>query len=94
MTCNTLIIGGGPAGLTAACFCAQPAIVVERLASPARKLAATGGGRCNLTHATDAAGIMGAFGRQGRFMSAAMNAFPPDAIRGFFGTLGVQTQAT
>ena len=92
MTCSTLIIGGGPAGLTAACFCAQPAIVVERLASPARKLAATGGGRCNLTHATDAAGIMGAFGRQGRFMSAAMNAFPPDAIRDFFGTLGVQTQ--
>lgn len=93
MTCSTLIIGGGPAGLTAACFCAQPAIVVERMPSPARKLAATGGGRCNLTHAADAAGIMDAFGRQGRFMAAALNAFPPDAIRDFFGTLGVKTRA-
>lgn len=93
MTCNTLIIGGGPAGLTAACFCAQPAIVVERLASPAHKLAATGGGRCNLTHATNAAGIMEAFGRQGRFMATALNAFPPDAIRDFFGKFGVQTRA-
>ncbi|HRR35184.1 MAG TPA: aminoacetone oxidase family FAD-binding enzyme [Kiritimatiellia bacterium] len=93
MTCSTLIIGGGPAGLTAACFCAQPAIVVERLASPARKLAATGGGRCNLTHATDGAGIIEAFGRQGRFMTPALNAFPPAAIRDFFDSLGVQTQA-
>lgn len=93
MTYSTLIIGGGPAGLTAACFCAQPAIVVERLASPARKLAATGGGRCNLTHATDVAGIMAAFGRQGRFMAAALNAFPPDAIRDFFDALDIETQA-
>jgi predicted Rossmann fold flavoprotein len=93
MTCSTLIIGGGPAGLAAACFCAQPALVIERLAAPGRKLLATGGGRCNLTHATDAAGIMAAFGRDGRFMSRALAAFPPDAIRAFFASLGVMTRA-
>jgi hypothetical protein len=92
MTCSTLIIGGGPAGLAAACFCAQPALVIERLAAPGRKLLATGGGRCNLTNATDAAGIMAAFGRDGRFMSRAL-AFPPDAIRAFFTSLGVATRA-
>ncbi|MDR2850235.1 MAG: aminoacetone oxidase family FAD-binding enzyme [Verrucomicrobiota bacterium] len=93
MTVDTLIIGGGPAGLTAACFSAGPALVVEHQKAPARKLLATGGGRCNLTHDTDADGIIAAFGRQGRFMSPALNAFPPAAVRAFFAGLGVETRA-
>ena len=92
MSLNTLIIGGGPAGLTAACFSEGPTLVIDRLKAPARKLLATGGGRCNLTHATDVEGIMAAFGRQSRFMSPALHAFPPDAIRAFFRTLGVETR--
>ena len=91
MDVNTLIIGGGPAGLTAACFSTGSTLVIEHLRAPARKLLATGGGRCNLTHATDANGIIAAFGRQGRFMSSALRAFPPDAIRAFFCGLGVAT---
>jgi predicted Rossmann fold flavoprotein len=93
MDVDTLIIGGGPAGLAAACFSAGSTLLIERLNAPARKLLATGGGRCNLTHATDAEGIMAAFGRQGRFASPALNAFPPDAIRAFFADLGVATRA-
>ena len=46
---DTLIIGGGAAGLAAACFCTGRTVVVERLSAPGRKLLATGGGRCNLT---------------------------------------------
>ena len=91
MDVNTLIIGGGPAGLTAACFSAGPTLVLEGQPTLARKLLATGGGRCNLTHATDANGIIAAFGRQGRFMSNALRAFPPDAIRTFFRERGVET---
>ncbi|HNX34889.1 MAG TPA: aminoacetone oxidase family FAD-binding enzyme [Kiritimatiellia bacterium] len=91
MSVNTLIIGGGPAGLTAACFCAGPTLVIDRLRAPARKLLATGGGRCNLTHDTDAAGIMAAFGRQSRFMGPALHAFPPEALRAFFRDMGVET---
>jgi len=90
---DTLIIGGGPAGLTAACFSARPALVLERLGNPARKLMATGGGRCNVTHATDAAGIGAAFGRHARFLAPALHAFPPDALRAFFRNLGVETFA-
>lgn len=92
MSVNTLIIGGGPAGLTAACFCAAPTLVIDRLRAPARKLLATGGGRCNLTHDTDAAGIMDAFGRQSRFMGPALHAFPPAALRAFFRDRGVETR--
>ena len=91
MSSTTLIIGGGPAGLTAACFSGGPTLVIERLKSPLHKLLVTGGGRCNLTHATDAEGVMAAFGRHARFMSPALRAFPPDAIRAFFRTLGVET---
>ena len=88
---DTLIIGGGPAGLMAACFSAGRVTVIDRMKTPGRKLLATGGGRCNLTHATDAAGIMSFFGRQARFMAPALHAFPPLAIRDFFRHLGVET---
>ena len=88
---DTLIIGGGPAGLMAACHSTGNTTVIDRLKAPGRKLLATGGGRCNLTHATDAAGIMAVFGRQARFMAPALQAFPPHAIRDFFRRLGVET---
>lgn len=88
---DTLIIGGGPAGLTAACFTSGPAVVLDRLHAPARKLLATGGGRCNLTHDTDAEGIMSAFGPRARFMASALRVFPPAAIRDYFRRLGVDT---
>lgn len=91
---QNLIIGGGAAGLTAACFCTGQTAVLERLAAPGRKILATGGGRCNLTHETDAAGIAAAFGqRAGRFPLPALRAFPPAQIRAFFRTLGVDTHA-
>ena len=88
---DTLIIGGGPAGLMAACHSTGSTTVIDRLKAPGRKLLATGGGRCNLTHATDAAGIMAVFGRQARFMAPALQAYPPHAIRDFFRRLGVET---
>jgi predicted Rossmann fold flavoprotein len=90
---DTLIIGGGAAGLTAACFCTGKTVVLERLSAPGRKLLATGGGRCNLTHATDADGIAAAFGRHARFMLPALQAFPPDRLCAFFRSLGVPSAA-
>ena len=88
---DTLIIGAGPAGLMAACVCEGQTLVIDRMKAPGRKLLATGGGRCNLTHATDAAGLLAAFGRRSRFMSPALHAFPPLALRAFFRSLGVET---
>lgn len=91
---QTLIIGGGAAGLTAACFSTGQAVVLERLAAPGRKLLATGGGRCNLTHDAAADGIAETFGpRAARFPLPALRAFPPDQIRAFFRSLGVETHA-
>ncbi len=89
----TIIIGGGAAGLAAACFAPPGCIVLERLASPGRKLLATGGGRCNLTHDTGADGIAAAFARSPRFALPALRGFPPERLRDFFRTLGVETLA-
>jgi predicted Rossmann fold flavoprotein len=91
---DTLIIGAGASGLMAACFCTGRTLVIDRLKQPGCKLLATGGGRCNLTHATDAAGIMRAFGRQASFMGPALRAFPPTDIRDFFRSWGVETCET
>lgn len=88
---RTVIIGGGPAGLTAACFCSSSVCVLERLTHPLRKLLATGGGRCNLTHDAPINTLLDAFGSQARFLAPAIHAFPPAAIRAFFETLGVPT---
>ena len=90
---DTLIIGGGAAGLMAACFAKGKSVVLERLASPGRKLLATGGGRCNLTHDTDADGIAAAFGGASRFALPALHAFPPQDLRAFFRAQGVETRA-
>jgi hypothetical protein len=90
---STLIIGGGAAGLMAAACSPGPCVLLERLAAPGRKLLATGGGRCNLTHDTDAAGIAAVFSRNPRFARPALRAFPPERLRAFFRSLGVETLA-
>lgn len=88
---ENLIIGGGAAGLAAACALVQRGCAVtllEKQARVGRKLLATGNGRCNLTHmgatARDYHGARGA-------VQAALNRFPPEQVRAFFASLGVST---
>ncbi len=90
---GTLIIGGGAAGLAAAAFSKRPARVLERLAAPGRKLLATGGGRCNLTHDARPETLAAAFGDHARFTLPVLRAFPPERLRAFFSTWGVETLA-
>jgi predicted Rossmann fold flavoprotein len=88
---DTLIIGGGPSGLTAASFCSKPSLVLEQSPTPSRKLLATGGGRCNLTHEGSVNSFAPLFGEAARFVLPALHAFPPKAIREFFHAKGMQT---
>ena len=87
-----LIVGGGPAGLTAASFLKGKSVVLEHGATLGRKLLATGGGRCNLTHDSSAVEMASLFGKASRFVLPALHAFSPDAIRAFFHAQGVATQ--
>ena len=80
------------AAITAARLGAQ-VLVLEKLSRPGAKLKATGGGRCNLTNRLDNETLMERFGKQGRFMQAALEMFDAEDLTGFFDELGVETHA-
>ncbi len=92
MKTDVCIIGAGPAGLMAAIGAAREGIltlVVEQNANAGHKLLATGGGRCNFTHAASVDELVRAFGAGGRFLRHAFYAFKPEKVRDFFATRGV-----
>ncbi|MDR1316009.1 MAG: aminoacetone oxidase family FAD-binding enzyme [Spirochaetales bacterium] len=78
------IIGGGPAGLMAAACLGGAAGVFERGGRPGRKLLLSGGGQCNITHSGGVGDFLPCYGGNGRFLKAALYAFPPEALLGFF----------
>lgn len=88
---DTVIVGAGAAGLAAAAFAVGRVCLVERLARPGVKLLATGGGRCNVTHDTDAAGMLSAFGTKARGLASVFWSWEPDAIRDYLEMAGVPT---
>jgi predicted Rossmann fold flavoprotein len=90
------VVGAGPAGLLAAIAAAEGGrrvVLLEQLPRPGVKLLATGGGRCNLTHTLPPDEFPSRFGRHGRFILPALDAFDPDALRRFLGSLSVPTAA-
>ena len=92
---DVTIVGGGPAGLMAAARAAQrgrKTILLEKNREPAVKILLSGGTRCNLTHATDARGIVEAFGPPGRFLHSALAALGPDQVVELFEAEGVPTK--
>jgi len=93
---DCIIIGAGAAGLMAAISAAKThnsVLVLEKLPKIAAKLKATGGGRCNLTNTLSNQEFMSRFGREGRFMTPALEALDHKALQTFFNTLGVETHA-
>jgi len=88
------VIGAGPAGLLAAIVAAgrgASVILFERMVRPALKLQASGGGRCNLSNRLSHAEFMQAFGRQGRFVQPALDAFSSEDLCDFLKKQGVET---
>lgn len=65
--------------------------VLERLPRAGVKLAATGGGRGNLSHLATEEQFASAFGRQGRFTLPAFRLLPPEKLRNFWRDLGIPT---
>lgn len=93
---DVIVVGAGAAGLMAAYRAADrglKTLLLEKNRKIGVKILISGGTRCNLTHATDAAGIVAAYGRrQGRFLHAPLAALPPEAVVELFHAQGVETK--
>ncbi len=95
MRWDVAIVGGGPAGLMAAARAAERGrrtILLDKNREPGVKILISGGTRCNLTHATDARGIVAAFGPAGRFLHSALAALGPQQVVELFEAEGVHTK--
>ncbi len=92
---DVVVVGAGPAGLVAATQAAQRGrrtLLLERGRRPGAKILVSGGTRCNVTHATDARGIVAAFGPQGRFLHSALAALGPGQVLAMLEAEGVATK--
>lgn len=89
-----IVVGGGAAGLMAAgqaALAGAEVVVLEKMARPARKLAITGKGRCNLTNVAPLPEFLGHFGPTGPFLRQAFHRFFTAELLDFFQELGLAT---
>lgn len=92
---DVVVVGAGAAGLMAGIRAAERGrrtLLVEKNRRPGTKVLMSGGTRCNLTHATDARGIVEAFGPQGRFLHSALSLLGPQDVLQFFEAEGVRSK--
>lgn len=96
---DLLIIGGGAAGLMAAARAAETGkrtLLLEKNKQTGVKILMSGGTRCNITHATDQAGIAAAFAtfdkKQAQFLRSALAALPPERVIEIVEAEGVATK--
>jgi uncharacterized flavoprotein (TIGR03862 family) len=88
------IIGAGPAGLMAAEVLAQSgarATVYDAMPSAGRKFLMAGRGGLNLTHSEALPDFLQRYGAAMPHLAPSIEAFPPDALRGWSEALGQPT---
>lgn len=93
---DLIVVGAGAAGMMAAITAARNGnrvLLLEKLNAVGAKLKATGGGRCNLTNTLPNDEFMARFGRDGRFMVTALEAFDHKTLINFFKEIGVESHA-
>ena len=93
---DCIVIGGGAAGIMASITASKDknsVLLLEKLPKIAAKLKATGGGKCNLTNTLSNDEFIAKFGKNGRFLSYAIEAFDAKDLRDFFSSIKVETIA-
>ena len=91
-TADVIIIGGGPAGLFAAIQCKnRKVILLEKNATPGKKLLISGTGRCNLTHDCKLSDFFSHYGQNHRFLKTALHGFTNTDLIRFFEDHGLET---
>ena len=93
---DVVVIGAGPAGMMAAIRAAQKGArvaLVDKKEEPGKKLLMAGNGRCNITQDEEnLVELSEKYGRNGRFLLSALNAFRPGSVQEFFAGHGVPTK--
>ena len=90
---DVIVIGGGPSGLMAAIAAGEKGanvLLVDKGEKLGRKLAISGGGRCNVTNRKPIDEIIQHIPGNGRFLYSAFSEFNNEDIIQFFENLGVQ----
>lgn len=93
MNYDVIIIGGGPAGLMASIASAEHGarvLLVDKGDKLGRKLAISGGGRCNVTNRMDIDELIAHIPGNGRFMHSPFSVFNNENIIQFFEELGIK----
>jgi uncharacterized flavoprotein (TIGR03862 family) len=88
------VIGAGPAGLMAAEVMAQAGArvtIFDRMPAAGRKFLLAGRGGLNLTHSEPLEDFLGRYGAAASHLRAAIEAFPPDALRAWCERSGQET---
>jgi uncharacterized flavoprotein (TIGR03862 family) len=91
---NVAVIGAGPAGLMAAEVLAAggaKVTVYDRMPSVGRKFLMAGRGGLNLTHSEELSEFLTRYGAATANLRAAIEAFPPEALRAWSAALGQST---
>lgn len=89
---DTIIIGGGPAGMMAAIssnFYGNKTLLIEKNKRLGKKLAGTGGGRCNVTNNGNLDELLAGIPGNGRFLYSVFSQFDNHDIINFFQDNGV-----
>ena len=90
---HTIVIGGGPAGMMATIASAsygQSTLLIEKNKKLGKKLAGTGGGRCNVTNNGTLDDLMAGIPGNGRFLYSVFSQFDNHDIIQFFTDNGVK----
>lgn len=92
-TFDTIVIGAGPAGMMAAIssqFHGKNTLLIEKNKVLGKKLAGTGGGRCNVTNNGNLEDLLAGIPRNGRFLYSVFSQFDNHDVMNFFTENGVQ----
>nr|WP_249312949.1 NAD(P)/FAD-dependent oxidoreductase [Lederbergia citrea] len=90
---DVIIIGGGPSGLMASIAAAEnkaKVLLIDKGNKLGRKLAISGGGRCNVTNRLPIDEIIRHIPGNGRFLYGAFSVFNNEDIIRFFENLGIE----